>query len=379
MRTITQKDKKGLEAAFRVFARELSGQRITADTCETLVARALAEGITIDELLNRGNWARALAGVPELSPEEYVDALCDSSIDVLELKDEPGWHDPQFGWRIVAEAAHDFYMSVTGKGGRWNIPSSLMNLAKAVSAHSLQSILSEDLIFAVTSVDEPATYFDYIQAIAKDFNSLPVDATLTAEQEARRCRAAETLNIQEPEEGAEGEYAGGEVPGDTPEDEPFPEYTELGDGSTVLTPNPTDYKRSSIQSFITGCSMAEIAGLARTMEDGETLSLSDFVENLTHGRFDRNLETPEIRKVHMRLNADLFDSFLEAYKMQGFDADDESKRKELETYDILHDSWDFRTPQVRKLHKLKSLIFQYGADDDDLVDAITDLQNLYGE
>lgn len=378
MRTITQKDKKGLEAAFRVFARELSGQRMSSDTCGTLVSRALAEGITVDELLNRGNWARALAGVAELSPEEYVDALCESRIDVRELKDEPGWHDTQYGWRIVAEAAHDFYMSVTGKGGRWNIPSSLMNLAKAVSAHSLQSVLSEGLIFAVTSADEPATYFDYIQAIAKDFNSLPVDESLTAEQEARRSRAEETLNIQDPGQDAGGGYVSGEVPGDAPEDEPFPECGD-DDGSTVLTPNPTDYKRSSIQSFITGCSMSEIAGLARTMENGESLSLSDFIENLTHGRFDRNLETPEIRKVHMRLNADLFDSFLEAVKMQGFDTEDEDRRRELERFDLLHDSWDFRTPQVRKLHKLKSLIFQYGSDDEDLIDAITDLQDFYGE
>lgn len=378
MRNITPKDKRGLLVALRVFVRAMNGERIPGNAGEALVSKALAEGLTIDEILNRGNWARALSQVPELSAAEYIDALCERRIDVLELKDEPGWHDAESGWRTVAEAAHDFYMEVTGKGGKWNIPSALTNLAKAVDAHSLQAILSEELIFAVTSTEDPATYFDYVHAIAKDFNTLPVDDSLTEEQQRRRDQIESILNDHEEETTEEDTDPENEEPGHSPEDDPFPEYSDMFNTS-LLTPDPTDHKRRSIQSFIAGCSMTEISGLAKTMENGESLSLSEFIENLTRGRFDTNLETPEIRKIHLSLNGDLMDSFTECLQMQGFNPESFMKREDMRDLDLLKDSWDFRDPSVRKLHKLKKLILDYASEDEDLQDALEDLEEFYGE
>ena len=109
MRTITQKDKKGLEAAFRVFARELSGQRITADTCETLVARALAEGITIDEesgavsvvlVPGRGHGRVSLSQLPDVLKVADVDIV---GGDITLLGSYAGVRDFVESWNLEAD------------------------------------------------------------------------------------------------------------------------------------------------------------------------------------------------------------------------------------------------------------------------------------
>lgn len=375
MRTITQKDKKALVPALRVFMRACTGERLPAAKAEEVIGHVLGEGITVDALLNRGNWMRALAEDPGLDLDGYVRWLCDgaNAKKVLDLKEEPNWHEPSGGWTTVAEAAHDFYMAVTGKGGKWNIPSALMNLAKAVSAHSLQAILSEELIAAVTGGEE-TTFFDYILAIAKDFNTLPVDDTPTAEQFSRNVSVYgdETAEKDDPAPAPVTPY----LEEDT--DDPFPEADILGDGyhlSGGLIPDPMQEKRKSIANAIYAYTPQEILLLTETMEDAGDLSLSEIVDRLTSGEFDPAKESPAARQVHMALSGELSTSFIETVRMQQYEMD-EAAAKDC---DILHDSWDFRDKEVRKLHKLKKLIYASEELDDDLLEAVHDIERLYSE
>ena len=369
-RKFTETDRKALVPALRVFIRAVTGKLLPAAQAAAIVSQVLDRGLTVDALLNRGNWMRALSENPELDAQGYADYLCRDypCRHVAELKAEPNWHEPESGWPAVAEAAHDFYMEVTGKGGKFNTQSALMNLAKAVSAHSLQAILSEDLIFAVTSVDEPATFFEYVQAIAKDFNTLPVNDSPSAAQQQRLDLLSQPAGIPESPEVH-----------DPAEDDPYPDSDFLGDiyqGSAGLIPDPMQEKRKSIANAIYAYSPQDILLLTETMVPGDKpLSLSEIVDRLTAGEFQPEKESSEARTIHSLLSGDLTTSFIETVRMQQFEMDQD----QAANYDILHDSWDLRNDEVRKIHKLKKLIYGSEDVDPDLLEVLKDVERLYNE
>lgn len=384
MRIFTEKDRKGLVAALRRFVKAMSGERLGAEEGGAIIDKALATGLTVDELLNRENWGRALALSPELGASEYIDMMCDRRIEVRPLKAEPDWHNPEIGgFRTVAEAIHDFYYEVTGKGGKWNVPSGLSNLALAIDRYSVQALVSEALAEAVGG-DSPVSFFDYIRRIVKHFRELPVDDSLTEEQQMRVAEEAGMLC-----EGLDpGD--GGSEDDDNP---PAPTYVEPEDGiypspenyeTSYLLPNPMDMKRTSVGGALFACTPEEIASLVKCLrtesgeepsDEGTGLSLSEIVDLLTDGRFDPSGEDPVARQVHMQLNGDLTPSFIECVTAQAIDMDEETASR----YDILHDSWDLRNPKVRRLGKLKNLIFRFGEEDQDLFDALSDLEAAYNE
>ena len=371
MRTITEKDITGLAGALRVFIRAMSGERLALPFASALAASAIGEGLSVDAILNPANWNRVLEACEAQAPsaEEYIRMLVERAVEVRELTEEPSWHEADSGWETVAEAAHDFYMKVTGKGGQWSTPSALTNLAKAVSAHSLQAILSESLADAVSQDGEPRSFFDYVKTIASDFNSLPVDDTPTEAQVRRRTEELETLEAIDSAAGADAE-----AEPVNPEDMPYPEMQgEFFPETTVLSPDPRNYKRNSLLSIILGYNLVEISALAATIDDPEGMSLSQIVEKLADGDFRVSRETADARAIHMSLNGDLVNSFVTCVRTQGIEMDADQAAK----YDLLHDSWDLRDPNIRKLHKLRRLIHQYGSSDDDLLSAELDLQKLY--
>ena len=371
MRVFTEKDLTGLAEALRVFVRAMSGERLSASGAGTLVAIATGEGLSVDALLNPANWMRSVEACDSQAPsaEEYIRMLCERAVEVRELKDDPSWHETESCWETIAEAAHDFYMKLTGKGGQWSTPSALTNLAKAVSAHSLQALLSEELIAAVNAGDEPRSFFDFVKTVAKDFNSLPVDDTPTEAQARRR---QEDLDILEAIDATAFE---GEPDPFCPEDMPYPDIPgePYCPETAFLAPDPRNYKRNSILSLILDYNLREIGLLADVMEGSDEMSISRIVEKLAAGEFRVSRETAEAREVHMSLNGELLNAFISCVKTQGIDMDPEKAEK----YDLLHDSWDLRDPDVRKLHKLKRLIHQYGDSDEDLLAAECDLQKIY--
>ena len=410
MRTITTKDKRGLLIAFRVFLRAMSGERLSQQAGDAILDKALDSGLSFDEILNKENWRRALAIIPTgLTAKDYIDILCEHRIDVREIKDEPMWHDVNNGFAIVAEAAHDFFMEVCGRGGKWNIPSALTNLAKAIKEHSLQAILSEKLITEVTEPDSEMTYFGYISAIIRDFNSLQIEDAPTEAQAARRQEEEDILHnaVSPGKEESEGEAARREEENESPEqtpgpeetpaggqeqeeeeeeiqpeDDPFPEPEEDDDFNNlqfetlITTQNtPRDMKKDSLRLVLENYTPTELLGLVATIEGGESMYVSDLIDYLTDGRFDPAKESADTRKVHQNISADLMPMFIDCVRSQNIDMDDSLAAN----YDILKDSWDLRTPQVRKLHKLKKLILTYGLEDGDLMESIQDIEKLYSE
>ena len=390
MRTITTKDKRGLLIAFRIFLRAMSGERLSQQAGGELLEQALAAGLTFDELLNKENWGRALAVVPNLTAKEYVDILSEHRIDVKEIKEEPMWHDINNGFGMVAEAAHDFFLEVSGRGGKWNIPSALTNLAKVIREHSLQAIMSEKLIEEVTSGDADMTYFGYLDAIVKDFDSLSVDTSLTEEQARRReedettVKAAITDELQQTEETPAEKGPAENEEYEQPEDAPYPEGPGEGDELNTVAQfetmfvaqnTPREMKKDGLRLVLVNYTPSELLGLVKTIEGGENMYITDIIDFLTDGRFDPAAESAETKKIHQNISADLMPMFIDCVHSQNIEMDDTL----ASNYDILKDSWDLRTPQVRKLHKLKKLIVTYGLEDQDLMEAIGDIEELYSE
>ena len=396
MRIITENDRKALVAAFRVFIRALNGERFNRAEGADLIDKAVSSGISVDVLLNKENWGRAVAVAGDIGAKEYVDILCGNRIDARELTEEPLWHEVSNGFGVIAEAAHDFFMEITGKGGKWNIPSALTNLAKAVRAHGLQAILSEALIKAVTEKtgDPEMTYFYYINEIVRDFDTLPVDSSPTQMQLDRQTEQDEyiesiTREIDDastgtdgdrdepaPEDGPAEEDEDEGIPGEPDEDEPFPEPEENGfETMFIVQNNPRDFKKEALRNALGNYTPTELMGIVATVEDGESKSISELIDDFADGRFDPSLETNDARSIHMSICGDLLPTFVNCVRTQGIDMDEETAGQ----YDILHDSWDLRSPETRKLHKLTKLIYSAAHDDPDLLSAIPDIERLYGD
>ncbi len=379
MRTFTDKDKRGILVALRVFLRSLNGERVSQQAGIPLIEKALAAGVTLDILLNRANWQRALEVTPELQLKDYIELLCSGGIEARALKDEPDWHVPEDGFAVIAEAAHDFFMEVSGNGGKWNIPSALVNLAKAIRTHSLQAVLSEKLINEVKEKDEDVTYFNYILAIVKDFNTLEIDDE-TPEFKPIPAPTQEKSTDGE-KEADDGKISEEQNPGndeeEIAEEVPYPEEGEQSGFETVviMQRNPNEIKEATLKSVLLNYSAAELLGILKTMDGGLSLTLRDVISKLAEGKFDVRMEDAETRRIHQQINSDLMLPFIDCVNTQG-----QPMNQELaSSYDILHDTWDLRSFNVRKRHKLLKLIFSEGMDDPDLLAAAEDIEKLYSE
>lgn len=378
MRTFTNKDREGLLVAFRAFLRALSGERLSPQAGKEIISTALDTGITVDELLNKENWGRALEAEPELNARKYVEILIGNKIEVRSLKEEPMWYDQTNGFPIVSEAAHDFYKYITDFGGKWNIPSTMNLLAVAIRTHSLQDILSEETIMKIiTGKEAKISFHTYLTELNSDIGSLQIGQGLSVQQETRRQAMItgeslqdgphevidETLTVIEDEEYNDMH----------PEDEPYP---ETGFETTFITQTtPKDMKRDSIKAIMENYSPNELLQVVKTIEGGETKPVSDIIDSLTKGEFNPSLETAEGKNIHQSMNADLMPSFIECVRYQGLEMDEEI----ASNYDILKTDWDLRAPEDRKLQKMRMLVIMHGDNDPDLLEAVADLEAMYQE
>lgn len=390
MRTITKKDKRGLLVAFRRFLRAMSGERISQQAGEPLLESAIEAGITFDSILNRENWGRAKELVPDLSAADYIEMLCNHRIKVCDLAEEPNWHENENGFTVIAEAAHDFFMEVSGRGGKWNIPSALLNLAKAIRDHSLQAILSEELITRLTAQDEEMNYFNYVQAIARDFNAIDINDEPTEYQIRRLDRIAEELDAENTE--AAGQQAGnaGEEEQQQPSEEKEPETVDLDDpfpedpeeeyartfdvDVNFIIPDPNNTKRQAVRDALDNYTPEELLSIVDTINNGRRETLNNIIDIIVDGRFDPSLEDMKASEIHRALNIDLQPSFIACVNtQQGIHVDEQTASR----IDILHDSWDLRPAHMRKLYKLKMLVNESETKDPDLLEAVADIERLY--
>lgn len=154
-------------------------------------------------------------------------------------------------------------------------------------------------------------------------------------------------------------------------EEQFP----VSETTFITQSTPDEMKKECLKLVLENYTPEEILSLAATIEGGEKLPMSSVVEKLAAGDFSVSLETPQARDIHQNISADLLNSFIENVRMQGVPMDEEVATH----YDILHDSWEMRTPKARKLQKIRTLIVRYGGGDTDLDAVFADLENLYGE
>lgn len=141
----------------------------------------------------------------------------------------------------------------------------------------------------------------------------------------------------------------------------------------ITQTSPMEMKRNSLKHVLENYTFNEIAGIVATIEGGENLPMSQVIDCLTAGHFNVTLESSEAENIHKNIVADLLPSFIECVRMQGLQMNEEIASHS----DVLHDSWDRRTPEARKLHKLKALIVNHGNNDPDLISAIDDIEELY--
>ncbi len=441
MRQFTEKDKAGLTVAFRVFVRALNGTQARVNRLRPILEKALDEGISVDALLNRRNWERAL-GVcgPEMDASDYVSVLIDRKTIVKELREEPMWHRPEEGFFTLAEAVHDFFIEVTGKGGQWTTQAAITLLAKALQGHSLQSVLSEELIRKAAGDSDPFTYFNYISAVAADLDTLGADespteaqmrraeedkaffeeraaitqetagepaAEIAGEEGAREMQTGDGGNPDDKEgEGGEAHKETGQTapadecpeapyPDPDPEEEPEEEISDILDGfQPGFSVDPRALKISALKESIQGCRPSEISAFAEIVTDitdtqRSDMTLTDLIYYLADGRFDPKKESFSLREAHRALEGDLTPAFLACLRTQNI----EMSSEDAAHYDILHDNWDLRPRDARKLFKLQKLVQDYinmpldpdetdpqrinRIVDDDIEQALQDLARLY--
>lgn len=392
MRKFTENDLTGLARAFQTFMGSMNGQQVKVSTHLPVVERALAEGITVDELLNAANYFRAKEITPNATLDEYADILIHNQIPVKELKDEPDWDDPN-AFPLLAEIFHDYYMEICPKGGTWGTAVAKMNLQHALGRYSLQGIMSEELIRSAmekTGLGRNMTCYQFIQDILINRDSYHVDTSLSEEQTRRRnLEACSHMDANEADSSEGHPEAGDFVELDT-EGSPDPDdptiYGET-DGSGeenvdgvqsafVTMPSPKEYKRAHVLEAVKGLEIKEFKELSRMYD--EEISVDEFITNLADGKFDTRMESAEARNAHQYINGTLYPHFIECAAWQGVEVSEETAAN----MDLLKISWDMRDKKTRKLQKIKELIYNNAVentDDVDLMSVIDDLEKLYSK
>lgn len=380
MRIITEKDRRGAAKALQVFISHVSGQRKTPlKVLLDAVDQAIDHGLTLDELLNKGNYTRVLTATNSRTDVfAYVDLMAQNIVSVRKLTEEEGWNEPEsFG--VIAEAFHSFFKEIQPKGGVWNTPNARLKLTTAISRHGIQALASEKLILeaAELSADKgEMTCFNYIDCIVN--STIKVEETFTEAEMKRQAEIAGEINrtlITEGNEPENDDSIFDEFDNEDPYFNPdFGNMDEDADNSFVAYKDPREYKRGCVTGLVFGLTMKELNAIKDAIEDDcEAETLEDVISALTDGHIDRNKESHDARQAHQYLRMELIASFINCVQLQGIEISDENASE----YDVLLCNWDMRDAEARKLQKLKQLIYDYGDKDDDLTNAIKDLEKLY--
>lgn len=395
-RTFTPADREGLLAALRAFSRATSGERLRQERGAALVNTIIESGVPFDIVLNPVLWNTFVADRGPATAEQWIEWLgenADGSFPMI--TDNPDWHSDASGFTLVADMFHEYYLAVTGKGGQWNTPSALQNLARVLTSHPLETIMSSELIDKVKGEGEAPSCFAYVHALMMDFNTLDFPELNPAWAE-RAADGGEEMKRKEDE-------------GEAPEDQQFNEEGEQDDGDNFVPlqtfmPNdadldegeqaaaidesaaesnvifslgqdPQEYKKCVLFLTLQNYTLNDIRALVSVIDGSEEMTVTQVVDALVEGRFDPTAESADARRIHMSLNGDLLADFIKSANIQGMYMDETVASH----YDLLHDSWNIQSKRARKLNKMRSLIISSGLDDPDMLEALNDIESLYKE
>ena len=143
-----------------------------------------------------------------------------------------------------------------------------------------------------------------------------------------------------------------------------------------MSVDPVGQKRIAIKDALDKLTPIEIRALISIFPGAEKKPLERIIAELAEGKADWSSETSEAREVHMKVCRLIYPQFIMCTRLTGTEMDE----KKAERYDILRSGWDLREPEDRKLYKMKELVYRDGNDsDDDLVEAVKDLEKYYKE
>lgn len=412
MRQFSNKEKEGFARALQTFMRCINGQKANVNTYAALLDKALEKGLTIDEILNRGNYVRVSHKIQSPSAEDYINVLVGGEVEIKPLRQDAGWDDVE-QLKIIAEAFHDFFTVLLPKGGTYSTPKALDNLRKVILRYGLQTVMCEEYIEKHKKTfpeDKMQTFYQYIVNIlqnAEDIGVCLFSENLTEEQAARAAEQTDCHSVKEVdptdltnEEKAEADKVSGDRFNDPDNETELNTETADENGDTVEEPeemrfeevpseddpyltstfqvniNPVDFKAQNIHDIIIGYTLEEIQAIAECVPNAKTLQ--DIINSLAKGEYDKTKETIEARQIHQNMNTDLIRPFVECVRIEGVEMDDDQAAR----YDVLLDDWDLRDVQTRKKDKLKNLIYhalEEKEDDPDLLSAIEDIEKLYSK
>lgn len=394
-RIFTENEKNAISVAAMVFFREMDGKSRKSKTLLPVVEAALEGGLTLDELFNQGNWQRLSQIISGLTPVEYVEHLLLREVNCLPIKEEDGWCDDMKNMSLIGKCFHDFYTEICPKGGTWSTDNARLNLEKAIKLHSLQALMSEKSIKDARKTEEgdaEITCYNYVLGVVK--GQIEVNDDLTETQYVLKNHDSECVYFdentfpftEEDEKAIEAMAEDSEklrtepVPG-MPDHAIFPipeEFDEEWDSidseeAFVSLMDPREMKRAAILSVVYNYTFEELGELMKIVPDARTLA--DFVEKLTDGHVDVSNESIQARSIHQNMSSELIPFFINAVRMQGYEMDDTL----AVNHDPLIERWDFRDEKTRKAHKLKTLIYTHGENDEDLMNCIADIEKFYSE
>ena len=393
-RIFTENEKSAISVALLVFFREMDGKSRKSKTLLPVVESAIVGGLTLDELFNKGNWLRLSSVISGLTPNEYVEHLLLREVNCLPIKEEDGWCDDMKNMSLIGKCFHDFYTEICPKGGTWSTDNARLNLEKAIKLHSLQALMSEksinDAMKSETGESE-ITCYNYVLGVVK--GQIAVDDNLTETQHVLKNHDSECTYYEESEANQEdidinkvpegADFRSEPVPADIDE-AIFPTHEEMniedfddewdsedGNEAFVALMDPREMKRAAILSVVYNYTFEELNELMQSVP--ETRTLADFVEKLTDGHIDVSSESIRARSIHQNMSSELIPFFINAVRMQGYEMDEVL----AVNHDALVERWDFRDEKTRKAHKLKTLIYTHGDNDEDLLNCIADIEKLY--
>lgn len=415
MRQFTEKEILGFARALQTYMRFANGQKAAVKTYVALVEKALGQGLTMDELLNKENYSRAGQVSNNPSAEEYIDTLIGRNVAVHDLRDDEGWDEPE-NIKMLAGCFHDFFIEILPKGGTYLTAAALENIRKAILRYGLQTIMDESYIEKHKEGFEDEskhTCFQYLVNLLQNAEELGVrryEDNMSEQQIARHreesivddrpsgtVKDVDSDDISD-EDKKEAEKISGEdfndagdgveleaEPGIDPEEEISPEYEgqfaeeEPEEEDTFISSsfnvniNPRDYKAQMIHDILIGLSFEELTVLNQMAPSAA--SFQELIGALARGEYNKDKETVEARNLHQFMNTELIRPFIECVRIEGIEMDDTIASH----YDILLDDWDLRDPKTRKKDKIKNLIYQHlkEEDDPDLQSAIEDIEKLY--
>lgn len=375
MRQITEKEKRGFAAAIRTFLRPLCPRRISQQAGDRYVRSLNEAGLTMDEVLNIGNYrrARAAAGDTDIDTETYIAFLTNqenwNTGLVKGIKAEGLTYEELYGQlaETVNEPVHDFYLEVTGRGGKFDNDTVKQALCQAVSEAGLTVLMSEGLIARVTAAlkaekgilasDDTVTYYEFLNALTRKKNPVPYTVAPPAGESLPSAEIPPSAEEQPDDDG---------LVADLPDD--------FSGGFTEMTvrETPEQFKRKSLQMCLENYTPGEIQSLMEnsSIENADQLSLGMITDLLTEGSFDPAGESARAKEMHMKISSDLIPAFIQCVCMQGIEMNEQM----AETYDVLHINWDLRDSRTRTLYKLKGLVYSYAEGDEDLMGLLRQLE-----